>query len=115
MSLLERVRKRDKPPAIRRMAECLGGSSSSKEGTFASHTLTPLLPEGHVGACTERLSRPLRPTSPNTGSRESGRGIVVLRVEDDAKTGGICLELNAVHERRRRMALSSEGSRSRAV
>ncbi len=74
----------------------------------------PLLPADVAESGTGEFARPLRRDSPNEGSKESGRGVVVRRV-GFGLDGFPSLAVAVIHERRRRMAWSKEGNRSRAV
>ena len=67
-----------------------------------------------VEVCSLGLFLPLLGVSPRAGSRESGRGRVVLFASCD-DDGAPSRDMAVIHERSRRTACSSEDSLSRAV
>ena len=86
---------------VRSISEYDNVCASSKDGTFASHVPMPLLPLVYEELCSTTLFRSLRGTSPRTGSKESGRGVVVLFSGCDP-VAIPSLEIAVMHERSNR-------------
>jgi hypothetical protein len=63
---------------ISMIRECRSGWASSRRGMPASHVPIPLVDDTRVASSSGGVSLPLRRVSPNEGSSESGRGVVVL-------------------------------------